>query len=157
MVNSKINRCGGIIFNSEQNSVLMVLNKLSYQNGENKWGFPKGHKNIGETNVNCARREIYEETGLSIPNEFFTKKLNFYNSLYYIIQIKQDISRFNIKDKNEIVDVKWFNLNSIRKFNFNRDVKEFLNIWPVNIINNNNSDKESIKCKFKNKDFTYSY
>lgn len=29
------------------------------------WGFPKGHREAGESDIECARREVLEETGLS--------------------------------------------------------------------------------------------
>lgn len=32
---------------------------------EAEWGFPKGRRNIGETDLQCAYREFQEETGLS--------------------------------------------------------------------------------------------
>ena len=66
--NKNITRCGGIIFNNKMDSVLIVLNKNSYFNGDNKWGFPKGHRNPNEKIINCAQREIKEETGLDITN-----------------------------------------------------------------------------------------
>src|SRR5437868_2667970 len=39
-----------------------------------EWGFPKGKKNYGESELNCATRELYEETGFT--SDDFTELLN---------------------------------------------------------------------------------
>jgi bis(5'-nucleosidyl)-tetraphosphatase len=41
--------------------VFLILHK-----GGNHWGFPKGHRNEGETSLEAASRELYEETGLTV-------------------------------------------------------------------------------------------
>lgn len=42
------------------------------------WGFPKGHKEKGESDMDTARRELYEETQVScdtyIPNTKFVER-----------------------------------------------------------------------------------
>lgn len=52
--------CGGVVFcRTEQGlSFVLVRNYL--------WGFPKGHISAGETELDTARREIFEETGLNV-------------------------------------------------------------------------------------------
>ena len=62
-------RAGGIIFDKDNEHIILVLNKESYRKNENKWGLPKGHlydyervqPHIG------AQREIWEETGVFFP------------------------------------------------------------------------------------------
>lgn len=50
--------CGAIIFNN--NKVLII------QQAAGHWGFPKGHVEEGETEIETAIREIKEETNLDI-------------------------------------------------------------------------------------------
>ena len=50
--------CGAVIIN--QNSVLLVYQQKGF------WGFPKGHIEAGETEVETALREVQEETNLKI-------------------------------------------------------------------------------------------
>ncbi len=54
--------CGAVIFRDspEGHQYLLVCNK----NGI--YGFPKGHMELGETEIETAHREVQEETGLSI-------------------------------------------------------------------------------------------
>ena len=49
---------GGVVLNSE--GEVLVVN----QNG-NSWSLPKGHIDAGEDAVTAARREIYEESGIT--------------------------------------------------------------------------------------------
>lgn len=51
-------------------------NKREYlliQSHAENWGFPKGHKNPGETNKEAAQRELFEETGLKLE-KFISSK-----------------------------------------------------------------------------------
>lgn len=61
--------CGAIIFND--NKVLIL------QQAAGHWGFPKGHVEKGETEVETAIREIKEETNLDVEindNYRYTEK-----------------------------------------------------------------------------------
>ncbi len=60
--------CGGVVVNNGK--VLVVLQK------NNMWCLPKGHINDNESLEECARREIYEETGINDLE--FVKKIGFY-------------------------------------------------------------------------------
>ena len=56
--------CGAIIFiPKEEPEYLLILNKKGNASGH--WGFPKGHTEKGESELQTAKREIFEETGLS--------------------------------------------------------------------------------------------
>jgi len=48
---------GGVVLNA-QGQILVVNQK------HNSWSLPKGHIDLGETAVEAAKREIYEESGL---------------------------------------------------------------------------------------------
>jgi len=49
---------GGIVLNKNKQVLLIT-------NGKMLWGFPKGRQEAGETFLDNAKREIYEETGIS--------------------------------------------------------------------------------------------
>ena len=54
---------GAVVYREIGDSVrfLLIKNKRSAH-----WGFPKGHLEQGETNIDAAKREVLEETGIHI-------------------------------------------------------------------------------------------
>ena len=55
--------CGAVIFKREQGQILYLT--VEYKIEPGYWGLVKGHVEAGETELETARREIYEEVGLS--------------------------------------------------------------------------------------------
>ncbi len=53
-----------IFFKMEKNAkpLFLVVHDIAHKN----WGFPKGHKEPGETDKQTALREVKEETGLDV-------------------------------------------------------------------------------------------
>lgn len=101
--------CGCIIIKDKK--VLLV-----YEKNRNFWGFPKGHVEEGENEIETALREVKEEVGLDV--EIDTKKRY---TLNYIIRNEIDKTTVlyiavpknnNLKiQESEIEDAKWFNFN----------------------------------------------
>lgn len=52
--------CGAVVFTRQNGALRYVL----IQQKKGVWGFPKGHVEAGESEIETALREIYEETGL---------------------------------------------------------------------------------------------
>ena len=46
----------------------ILLGKRKTKHGEGEWASPGGHLEHGETPEECAKREVFEETGLTIQN-----------------------------------------------------------------------------------------
>ncbi len=68
--------CAGIIpISYIGRKVLMI------QHPEGHWGFPKGHVEFDETEITAAKRELYEETGITLNFVLDTKKYK-YNIIY---------------------------------------------------------------------------
>lgn len=57
------NSCGAVVFRRINDEIrfLLIKNRRSAH-----WGFPKGHMEAGETEEQTARREVLEETGVTI-------------------------------------------------------------------------------------------
>lgn len=60
--------CGAVIWrnNDREREYLIILNKKG--NALGHWGFPKGHVEAGEKELDTARREIREEVGLEVDS-----------------------------------------------------------------------------------------
>ena len=46
----------------------VLLGKRKNAHGSGTWAFPGGHLEFSESIVDCARREVFEETGIQIKN-----------------------------------------------------------------------------------------
>lgn len=54
----KVKSCGFLIYRTQpQRSILLMKHPK-------RWDLPKGHVDDGETNMECALRELHEETGI---------------------------------------------------------------------------------------------
>ena len=76
-----IKSCGVIIYRSEPAKSILLMRHTD------RWDFPKGHVDPGETELQCALRELEEETGI-LPEQI---ELNpsFRFSLAYTIHVKK--------------------------------------------------------------------
>lgn len=84
-----------------------------------EWEIPKGRKNNNESNINCAIREFYEETGIapneydikhnitSIHDDFIGTDGNKYKHIFYIGVYKNEINNRIFNNNNEIKETRW--------------------------------------------------
>ncbi|MEK6879906.1 MAG: sulfotransferase domain-containing protein [Nanoarchaeota archaeon] len=72
-----VKSAGAVIYYIENNVVYYLL--LKHIKTDVHWGFPKGKINEKETILECAKREIYEETGLSV----YIFEKGFEENIYY--------------------------------------------------------------------------
>jgi hypothetical protein len=88
-----------------------------------KWSFPKGHSNEGETPLNCALREVAEETGIDkLPHPIEYKSLGY--GSYYVFNLK-DQPPLIPRDTKEIMNTKWVTLEEMETMEVNADVSLF--------------------------------
>lgn len=92
-----------------------------------EWEIPKGRKNNGETNIECAKREFYEETGYNendyiimnslynISDDFIGTNGKKYKHIYYLSIFTGNINNKTHKN-NEVNDVKFLSwLDTVEK------------------------------------------
>ena len=108
----------GCIVISSDNNILLVKGRLSQ-----KWSFPKGHMEGKETSLQCATRELQEETGLCLMTEPISFKK--YSAAGYFIYSVENEARLFPKDTREIDDARWFSYEEISNLNKNVDVSMF--------------------------------
>ena len=102
-----------------------------------EWGFPKGRRNLKESNLDCSKREFMEETGLQSSQFTVFYNLNTleevflgtnhmpYKNIYYIGYVEDPVSlSINTKkhcQASEISELGFFNLDTclekIRPYN----------------------------------------
>ena len=97
--------CGCIIIKNKK--VLLV-----YEKNRNFWGFPKGHMEDGENEIETALREVKEEVGLDVEIDKERRyTLNYVirdeidkTTVLYIAKAKNDEI---IMQENEIENIRW--------------------------------------------------
>lgn len=104
-----VKKCGIIVSDSHLRQVLLVKGKKSQ-----KWGFPKGHMEEGESEEETALRELSEETGI-----YWTKSLDnrirFRNNVYFTVDVAKEDITCHIQDVDEIEKVSWFAMQDVFK------------------------------------------
>jgi 8-oxo-dGTP pyrophosphatase MutT (NUDIX family) len=91
-----------------------------------KWSFPKGHSKRGETSLECAMREISEETG--IPQFLLSSPIHFIrlaSGKYYIFELNEKCN-FNPKDCFEVQETKWATIEEMKLLPTNAGIQEFI-------------------------------
>ncbi|MDR2395864.1 MAG: NUDIX domain-containing protein [Endomicrobium sp.] len=88
--------CGAVVYKMLQNGSPAFLLVNSKRN--NKWGFPKGHVENGENEIETAAREIFEEIGI--------KKLKFVENFrqedVYLINSAIDETKGHLVEKHSV-------------------------------------------------------
>ena len=112
-----------------------IIRKVKCTWNEPEWGFPKGRQENNETPINCALRELYEETNIDISQIQYKheKKINeivkgtnnlMYSNTYFIAFSNNNLYAYldkdNLNQYQEIGDVGWFTysecLNKFREY-----------------------------------------
>lgn len=122
----------GIIYNGSEINLKSLIEATPVYYKTPEWGFPKGRRNVSETNYKCAIREFIEETGLKLNDihileniepitEIFCGNNNIhYKHIYYMAYIPSHI-KVALQPKNDIMmreigDIGWFTLeNALNK------------------------------------------
>ena len=124
-----IKKCGIILWNHSKEKVFLVYGKKS-----SKWGFPKGHMEENETEIETAEREFYEETGYKLKHQLNEKSEKYVirNNIYFIVKLHSEDDLLQetkiIPDQKEIEKSHWFGINellsmNLSKFNFGLKIK----------------------------------
>lgn len=95
----------------------VLLGKRKGAHGSGTWAFPGGHLEFNESIEDCAKREVFEETGLSvknsrfatITNDLFHQSNKHYVTLFVLCDHEKGIPQIKEPDKCEKWD--WFYWN----------------------------------------------
>tara|TARA_B100000035_G_C21030112_1_gene567979 strand:- start:2050 stop:2961 length:912 start_codon:yes stop_codon:yes gene_type:complete len=126
---------GGEFINLEN-----LLDSLKNNWRETEWGFPKGRRNVRESDIDCASRELMEETGIDKDDYFIYRNIKpyeeiflgsnnvIYKHIYFLGRYTSDkpitLDITNRVQASEIGAIQWMNLNilesKIRYYNEKR-------------------------------------
>jgi len=92
----------------------MLLFKRRNAHGDGTWGFPGGHLEFKEEIEDCVRREVEEETGITVhniqfaafTNDVFEKESKHYITLFMLCDWKS--GEVQIKEPEKCIDLGWY-------------------------------------------------
>jgi 3-methyladenine DNA glycosylase AlkD/ADP-ribose pyrophosphatase YjhB (NUDIX family) len=102
----------------------VLLGKRRHAHGAGCWQFPGGHLEYGESIDACARRELFEETGLSIVNAYkgpFTNDIFAADGKHYVtlfIIADQTVGSVVRKEPHKCEGWDWFSWSSLPEPHF---------------------------------------
>ena len=111
--------CSGIMTSTGCYTLEELVKESDTSWEEPEWGFPKGRRNHGEKDFECALREFSEETGYdskylkNIENLqqyeeiFMGSNHKSYKHKYYIMMLDADASMKSGHDRSEVSKVEW--------------------------------------------------
>jgi ADP-ribose pyrophosphatase YjhB (NUDIX family) len=131
---SNMNGAGILLFNSNYSKILLVCDSRS-----SKWSFPKGRFEKNETVRDTAIREMQEETEFEYPVDYQFVIWPAFKVFQYYIFIGKLNDNENVNSKifipnieQHIKDIKWFDKNEIRqlkKYEMNLVTFTIINEW----------------------------
>lgn len=108
-----IRKAGSFVYDQEKRKMLLV------QSRGLMWGPPKGSLNVGETPIQCAHREVHEETGLVLDLTEATPAIALSRSLFYLTEMTecpvQIQAHPNNLEANDANGIGWFSVDCVRR------------------------------------------
>lgn len=116
-------RKAGVVLTNNHSQILLVQGRDT-----GKWSFPKGKIKYGESIIQCAQRECFEETGIRLTIPKGCERFMSSGHVYFFVDYHQKIE-CNPIAKREIVRCKWFTpkeLNGLPSSEMNCCVRWFV-------------------------------
>ncbi|KLL01638.1 MAG: methionyl-tRNA synthetase [Mycoplasmataceae bacterium RC_NB112A] len=116
-----------VAIQNENDEYLLIYNKK-----HGKWQFPGGKLEPGETPLQAAKREVFEETNLVVEDLEKIGEKNFHVGgiwwKLYFYQTNQYFGKLSVKELETIQEAKFFGIKEIEKINLqlNDKVTEYL-------------------------------
>lgn len=129
---------GAILLNADMDEVVLVK---GWKKGAN-WSFPRGKINKDEKDLDCAIREVYEETGFDvreanlIEDEAAVKHIEItmreqHMRLYVFRGVSRE-THFEPRTRKEISRIEWYKLSELPTLNKKKQLDEGLAVANAN-------------------------
>ncbi|MGV8982273.1 bis(5'-nucleosyl)-tetraphosphatase [Clostridium sp.] len=120
--------CGAVIYRMIDKDIEFLI--VSHRN-DGHWGFPKGHIEKDENEEETARREVFEETGLSVnliygfrmSVEYLIKQETMKEVVYFLAKVQDETVNIEV---DEIADYKWSSFQNTKQLISYESSKEVL-------------------------------
>jgi len=107
----------GVIIHNKKGHILLGIRKTEHGKGE--WSLPGGHLEFFESFEECARREVFEETGLQIAdpfpawvsNDLFEESNKHYVTVFMVSE--KYIGKVRNKEIDKCEGWKWFPVDNL--------------------------------------------
>lgn len=124
--------CLGAFILDKKNRLLIVKKSLKNQIDAGMWVVPGGKVKPDEHVIDALKREVKEETGLSVESyrwigeDVFKVDDKYFHAAHYLCKAK---STEKIKLEKNLLEYKWINKNEISKYKIPRNLKkEIMNV-----------------------------
>jgi 8-oxo-dGTP pyrophosphatase MutT (NUDIX family) len=123
------------VFKGENRWEFLLIHQISHR-GDKFWVFPKGHPDSGESEVETAKRELLEETGISevdikdektfsVNYQFIDQGITVDKAVTYFIGFVKD--KFTkISQPQEIIEIRWCNEREARELLAHQNSRDVL-------------------------------
>lgn len=103
--------CGAIIYEVREKVMFLILKQV-----HGHYTFSKGHVELGEDEVETAKREIKEEVNLDVLIDTSFRRVNTYSTSPEIIKdvvyfLAEPINHDILVQKSEVVSASWYSYN----------------------------------------------
>jgi 8-oxo-dGTP diphosphatase len=97
----------------------VLLGKRKNAHGEGSWCFPGGHLEFNEDIEDCAKREVFEETGIKIKNiktvtftnDIFKEEEKHYITLFLVAEY--DSRKIRVMEPEKCEKWEWFEWSNL--------------------------------------------
>ncbi len=121
----------GYVVDGKTININIIINNLKNMWTETEWGFPKGRRNVRESDIDTANRELKEETGISKDDYFIYRNIKpyeeiflgsnnvIYKHIYFLGRYTSDkpllLDKTNRQQISEIGAIQWMNIKTLEK------------------------------------------
>ena len=135
----KVEKAGCILINIKNKKIGLI-----YRNKHNDYSFPKGHKEDGETLIECAIRETGEETKRDcelysnepVAKEHYFDSKNDEVDMYYFIAIDKGKSLNNSEDTHDLIWTEFDKVEETLTYNSLKTIWNEIKDKVYNILEN---------------------
>lgn len=115
----------GIVIENEKDEILLI-HSYRYVTNSMEWEIPAGGIEDGETPEEASKREVIEETGYTVTTPKLIYTFNPSNGMsdavVNIVRSKA-ISNIDDFDKNEVKELKWVKISTIKEMIANNEIR----------------------------------